>query len=98
MNLDRTFCVSTECPLSGLCDRHHDRLKEWCAIGKNAERIAGRGISVANFYKAGEKCKRFSKRDHQESSDCWCHPVLNYKDESGAEHWVHNDTREGALN
>lgn len=35
---------------------------------------------------------------HLESKLCYCNPVLSYKDEKGIEHWVHNNTREGALN
>lgn len=37
-------------------------------------------------------------KTHCESKDCWCSPILNYKDENGIEVWLHNDTREGALN
>lgn len=36
---------------------------------------------------------------HIESKDCFCCPVLVYKNEdTGLEHWVHNDTRKEALN
>jgi hypothetical protein len=35
---------------------------------------------------------------HIESKDCFCCPQLVYEDEfTGIKQWLHNDTREGAL-
>lgn len=29
---------------------------------------------------------------HVESSDCWCHPTLDYTNpETGAQHWIHHE-------
>lgn len=31
-------------------------------------------------------------REHQESSECWCHPTLDYSNpETGAKHWIHHE-------
>lgn len=36
---------------------------------------------------------------HIESKDCFCSPLLVYKnEETNAEQWLHNDTRKEALN
>lgn len=36
---------------------------------------------------------------HYESKECWCNPLLSYKDEAtGKEHYIHTDTRKEALN
>lgn len=36
---------------------------------------------------------------HYESKECWCNPLLNYKDSvTGKEQYIHTDTRKEALN
>lgn len=36
---------------------------------------------------------------HLCTKQCWCEPVLNYKDDiTNKEVWLHTDTRKGALN
>jgi uncharacterized Zn finger protein (UPF0148 family) len=34
-------------------------------------------------------------REHTASKDCWCSPTLvgDYRDEGGAEHWMHNQVQ-----
>lgn len=31
------------------------------------------------------------KKEHLESPECWCCPVLAFVAEDGTEHWVHNE-------
>ena len=39
-----------------------------------------------------ELASAIRNKTHAESKDCWCHPVLSYKDDkNGNEVWAHND-------
>jgi len=51
-----------------------------------------RAITAIREALAEQPAQQQQPREHEASENCWCHPILDYKDpDTGNEVWVHNE-------